>query len=210
MAAGSRIREEREAQNMTQQALADKVTRLKYKITQSGIDRIEARDSKRPRCLPEIARALGVAELWLREGKGPKQPPEEPLPGQGQVLVKLISWVSAGRLVRDDTVDDILDNLHVGGLPKGGDWIALKVDGDSMDRISPPGSIILVNTRDRRLVANALYVIADEEGNATYKRYRPGPPPRFEPVSTNGNLEPIYPENDPAIIGRVRRTMLDT
>lgn len=79
-----------------------------------------------------------------------------------------------------------------------------------MDRISPPGSVIFINTKDKRLIANALYVIADEEGNATYKRYRPGPPPRFEPVSTNSNLEPIFPENEPAIIGRVRRTMLDT
>lgn len=194
---------------MTQQALADKVTRLGYKITQSGIDRIEKRDSQRPRCLPEVAKALDVTEKWLREGKGPRHPPEEPLPGQDQVMVKLISWVSAGRLIRDDTVDDILDNLMIGGLPKG-DWVALRVDGESMDRISPPGSVILVNTKDKRLVANALYVIADEEGNASYKRYRPGPPPRFEPVSTNQDLEPIFPEQEPAIIGRVRRTMLDT
>lgn len=210
MKAGDRIAQERNAQGLTQQALADKVTRLGRKITQTGINKIETRGSARPLALPEIAKALGVMENWLRDGKGPKIPPEEPLPGQGQVRVKLISWVSAGRLVRDDTVDDILDNLMVGGLPSKGEWIALKVDGDSMDRISPPGSVILVNTRDRRLVANALYVIADEEGNASYKRYRPGPPPRFEPVSSNKDLDPIFPEHEPAIIGRVRRTMLDT
>jgi len=209
MKAGTRIAEERQARGLSQQALADKVTRLGYKITQSGIDRIEKRDSERPRGLPEIARALEVAEHWLRTGKGPKHPPEEPVPGQDQTRVNLISWVSAGKLLRDDVAEDILDVLVATALPKG-EWIALRVDGDSMDRISPPGSVIFINTKDKRLIANALYVIADEDGNATYKRYRPGPPPRFEPVSTNGNIEPIFPENEPAIIGRVRRTMLDT
>lgn len=209
MKAGMRIAEERQARGLSQQALADKVTRLGYKITQSGIDRIEKRDSERPRGLPEIARALELVEHWLRTGKGPKHPPEEPVPGQDQTRVNLISWVSAGKLLRDDVAEDILDVLVATALPKG-EWIALRVDGDSMDRISPPGSVIFINTKDKRLIANALYVIADEDGNATYKRYRPGPPPRFEPVSTNGNLEPIFPENEPAIIGRVRRTMLDT
>lgn len=209
MRAGDRITQERKAQKLTQQALADKVTRLGRKITQTGINKIETRAAERPQALPEIAKALGVSEQWLRDGKGPKHPPEEPVPGQDQTRVNLISWVSAGKLLRDDVAEDILDVLVATALPKG-EWIALRVDGDSMDRISPPGSVIFINTKDKRLIANALYVIADEEGNATYKRYRPGPPPRFEPVSTNSNLEPIFPENEPAIIGRVRRTMLDT
>jgi phage repressor protein C with HTH and peptisase S24 domain len=93
-------------------------------------------------------------------------------------------------------------------LPKG-DWIALRVDGSSMDRISPPESIIFVDRSDKNLVANALYVIDDGEGNATYKRYRPGPPPRFEPVSTEVEHEPIYFDNEPHIIGRVRRSVLN-
>jgi hypothetical protein len=43
-----------------------------------------------------------------------------------------------------------------------GEWIALRVDGPSMNKISPPDSIIFVNLRDKRLVTNGCYVISDE------------------------------------------------
>lgn len=124
----------------------------------------------------------------------------------GPVEVPLFGWVSAGQLANEDLRDEVIGQETVAGLPVG-DWIALRVEGDSMDRISPPDSIIIVNRNDKRLVANACYVIADPDGNATYKRYRPNPP-RFEPVSTNPAHEPIFPENDPLIIGRVRMTIL--
>jgi phage repressor protein C with HTH and peptisase S24 domain len=87
-------------------------------------------------------------------------------------------------------------------------WIALRVDGDSMDRISPPGSIIIVNTNDKKLVPNACYVIADSDSNVTYKRYRSNPA-RFEPVSTNPRHEPIFPDGEPEIIGRVKKSIID-
>lgn len=120
--------------------------------------------------------------------------------------VPLVAWVSAGEL-RDLTADEALLTLKFVGLPPG-DWIALKVEGDSMDRISPPDSIILVNRSDRRLVPNACYVIDDGEGNSSYKRYRSNPS-RYEPVSTNKDLSAIFPESEPTIVGRVRRTILD-
>lgn len=123
------------------------------------------------------------------------------------VDVPLVSWVSAGELKEVSASDSNL-NLRVAGLPPG-DWIAMRVEGNSMDRISPPDSIIFVNRQDRRLVPNACYVIDDGAGLTTYKRYRPGPPQRFEPVSTDKDLEPLYPDNDPTIIGRVKRTVLD-
>ncbi|MBB4146047.1 S24 family peptidase [Rhizobium rhizoryzae] len=120
--------------------------------------------------------------------------------------VPLIAKVSAGDLQRDDLRDEQIGTITVGQLPAG-DWIALEVDGDSMDRISPPESIIIVNRADKRLVANACYVVADENGQATYKRYRPNPD-RFEPVSTNTAHEPIFPQQLPAVIGRVRMSLL--
>lgn len=120
--------------------------------------------------------------------------------------VPVISLVSAGRMMQEHFRDEFLDSMRFADLPKG-DWIALRVEGDSMDRISPPDSIILVNRNDKRLVANACYIIADDNGDTTYKRYRPSPK-RFEPVSTNPQHEPIFPENDPSIIGRVWMTLL--
>ena len=152
------------------------------------------------RVAAKYAKALRVSEAWLLTGEGE--------PGSA-AIVPLLSWISAGAMMHDDVADEALGNITVSDLPPG-DWISLKVVGDSMDRISPPESVILVNRRDKELVPNGLYVISDEDGNATYKRYRPGPPRRFEPVSSNKDLEPLFPDNDPVIVGRVKRTMLDT
>src|SRR5690606_31605024 len=99
-----------------------------------------------------------------------------PAPNEAEAVLRvpLLATVSAGVLMRDDLVDEAIRTLTITDLPLG-DWIALRVDGDSMNRISPPDSIILVNRKDKRLVNNACYVIADHHGNATYKRYRPNP-----------------------------------
>jgi SOS-response transcriptional repressor LexA len=102
---------------------------------------------------------------------------------------------------------DEFPGIEAAGLPPG-DWFALTVEGDSMDRISPPGSIIFVNRRDRKLIPNGCYVILNEDGEATYKRYRPDPD-RFEPVSGNKDLDPLFPKGTITVIGRVRRTMMD-
>lgn len=150
--------------------------------------------------LERIAEALQVSPADLLEHPN----------SSGPSRVPVLSWVSAGSLVTPDAVITDLDELpmiEVTGLAEG-DWIALRVSGDSMDRISPPESIILANRRDRRLVANACYIIGDGDGGATYKRYRPDPM-RFEPVSTNPVHEPLFPNQEPTIIGRVRRSVLD-
>jgi SOS-response transcriptional repressor LexA len=127
----------------------------------------------------------------------------------GLVSAPILSWVSAGRLaevVSDEFAE--FPTIEAAGLDPDGDWIALKVDGTSMDRISPPESIIFVNRKDKRLAPNACYVISDEQGDATYKRYRPDPV-RFEPVTNAPGHETIFPDEEPIIVGRVRRTVLD-
>jgi SOS-response transcriptional repressor LexA len=121
--------------------------------------------------------------------------------------VRVLSLIKAGTMSKDEVRDADIGSIVVSGLAKG-DWIAFKVEGDSMDRISPPDSIIFVNRREKRPVPNACYVVTDAEGNSTYKRFRPDPP-RFEPVSTNLNHQPIYPNESLGIVGRVRRTILE-
>lgn len=74
MAAGLRVAEEREHLGFSQQELADRVSRLGYKISQTGIDKIEKRDTQRPKCLKELAAALGVTQEWLLNGADPKHP----------------------------------------------------------------------------------------------------------------------------------------
>lgn len=125
-------------------------------------------------------------------------------------MVPQISWVSAGALSSQEPVDvrQAVDLIAVPELPQG-QWIALEVQGDSMDRVSPAGSVIFVNCADTNLVNGRFYVISDEKDHGTtYKRYRSNPD-RFVPFSTNPDHEPIYPENGFRVIGRVWRTHKD-
>lgn len=153
-----------------------------------------------PRAAARYAAAYRVPEGWLLTGEGS---PDGPIPA---TTVPVISWVSAGKMQVADADPDA-PRIPITGLPEGR-WIALEVEGDSMDRISPPGSRIFVNTADRKLVPNACYVISGPDGAASYKRYRPNPD-RFEPVSTNPVHEPLFPDGEVTILGRVRRSMID-
>lgn len=153
-----------------------------------------------------LAAVLGVSPAWLQHD-GDLQNAVEASQKGDLMRVPLISWVSAGGLHLDTIGQDIIGERLEGGLDPRGDWVALRVEGDSMDRISPPGSIIFVDRADRQLVPNACYVIADEDGGTTYKRFRPNPM-RFEPVSTNPVHEPLFLAREPEIFGRVKKTIL--
>ncbi len=170
-------------------------------VSQQLISQLERGVNTTTKELPAIAYALGVAVHEIDEDYAPD------MTGVPTTTVPLISWVSAGTLTQDEIQGEALGKVRVADIPPG-DWIALRVEGSSMDRISPPESIILVNRNDKQLVPNACYVIADQDGNATYKRFRSNPT-RFEPVSTNPDHEPIFPDNDVYVIGRVRRSMID-
>lgn len=152
--------------------------------------------------LSVFAKKMKVSIDWILNGEGS-------LPhSSGTIWIPKISLVSAGNLTEIATIEtlDDIPRIPVSDLPDG-DWISFEVEGDSMDRISPPGSLIMVNMRDKALVPNACYVIANESGEATYKRYR-DTPARFEPVSINPNHEPLFPVGPITIIGRVRRSVL--
>jgi SOS-response transcriptional repressor LexA len=160
------------------------------KVAQSSVNRWSQRQSE-----PRGNLRDAIAEIYAGIFGD-----DQPIPA-GVIEVPLVSWVSAGALTKDDVAQEAIGRILVADLPPG-DWIALTVTGTSMNRISPPDSTIFVNRRDRQLVSNACYVIDDGEGNATYKRYRNNPM-RFEPVSTDPSHEPIFPDNDPTVVGRV-------
>lgn len=126
--------------------------------------------------------------------------------------VPVLSWVSAGRL---SEVSDIaalprnLETISVSDLP-GGEYFATVVRGDSMDRISPEGSKIIVNASDRDPRPGRYYLFS-LRGEATYKRYENDPVVRLEPYSTNPLNKIIYPKADKdwMVIGRVVRSYID-
>lgn len=155
--------------------------------------------------IARLAQVLGVSVEWLMTGAGP----EDAMPQTTTIEVPLISWVSAGKLEGVCHTETAYDapRIPVAGLPSG-EWIALDVSGDSMDRLSPPGSRIIVDRRDTELRSGACYVVITEQGEATFKRYKSNPD-RLEPVSTNPTHEPLFPHGPLTVVGRVRRTILD-
>lgn len=128
------------------------------------------------------------------------------------VRVPLIDSVSAGRLRAPTSQIPVEDVPLLAFADLGrGEFFALTVEGDSMDRIAPEGATIVVNQADRTLVAGKPYVLSDR-GEVTFKIWKPSPP-RFAPASTNPVHEPIYVKSKDAaekmVVGRVKRAVLD-
>jgi SOS-response transcriptional repressor LexA len=161
------------------------------------------------RAAQRYAKFFKTTAEWLIDGAkeeedlGPKQARQVPL----------ISWVGAGQLGPVAPIDSIeaAGKIAVDRLPPG-DWVALQVEGSSMDRIAVDGSTIIVNRRDKRLISGKFYVFMDKDGEATFKRYRTNPP-RYAPYSTDPDEEPIYPDlerdRDWQVFGRVHRILID-
>ena len=104
--------------------------------------------------------------------------------------------------------DDVADPYEAGSAEeyiamnyKRESLIALRVQGESMNRLAQDGSIIIVDYEDRELVSGKLYVFKTDDGEAAFKRYR-SDPVRFEPVSTEEH-ETLFPTGEWFVVGRV-------
>lgn len=163
------------------------------------------------RCLM-IGRILGVRGEWLFDGKGPKKPaPPAPAEQSDLIRVPLLDSVSAGRLTAPTSQIPVEEVPLLAFADLGpGEFFATRVDGTSMDRLSPDGSIIIVNRRDRTLISGRCYLFA-HRGETTYKRWQGGDPAYLEPYSTDVIHKPIFvhKKKDFEVIGRVKRTVLD-
>jgi SOS-response transcriptional repressor LexA len=199
---GARVLRKREALNMSQGVLA-----IRVGMKQQGIANIEKGIVARPRLLRELAQALRTTGEWLLWEDGPDQVATEPA---SIVQVPLISSITAGRLVDRQSQIPVEEVPLLAFADLGsGDFFALRVEGDSMDRLVPDGSIIVVNRADRTLVPDKAYVFM-RRGETTFKLWRPDPP-HLAPHSWNGSHKPIFikGKRDLEVIGRVRRAVLD-
>ena len=83
---------------------------------------------------------------------------------------------------------------------------AMFVRGDSMNRIAPDGSVVVVDYTLRDLKDGDLAVFRNEQGDATFKRYRArGAEAWLQPDSDNPRHVPIFPAAGAVVetIGRV-------
>lgn len=132
-----------------------------------------------------------------------------PSPNVGTIVPEL-DWVSAGKLTEPKSQIPFEDVPLLAFADLGpGEFFALKVQGDSMDRLSPEGSTIIVNRADKVLVNGKCYVFS-VRGQTTYKRWN-ADPAYLAPYSWNPQNEPIFIKKikDIEVVGRVRRTVLD-
>jgi SOS-response transcriptional repressor LexA len=126
-------------------------------------------------------------------------------------LVPLLDSVTAGRLASPASQIPVekVPLLAFADLGRG-EFFALRVEGDSMDRYSPEGSVIVVNKADRTLLNGKCYVFAIR-GETTYKMWQGGDMPHLAPYSTNPVNKPIFfkRKGDLEVVGRVKRTLMD-
>jgi SOS-response transcriptional repressor LexA len=160
---------------------------------------------------PAVAQALEwtVADLLATDRPtGPKQKREP-----ATLRVPLLDMVTAGKLKAPSSQIPVEDVMWMSFSDLGrGDFFALKLedDADSMDRISPPNSVIVVDKADRTLRNGRCYVFSID-GETTYKMWQEGDPAYLAPFSTNPNHKPIFVKKRRGfdVIGRVKRTVLD-
>lgn len=147
----------------------------------------------------KYAELFGVTPGWILYGK--EDDTNERIP--------VLSMVSASNLREQHGVtnDDVDRWITVSNLPRG-DWVALIVEGDSMNRIAPDGALIVVNRSDDRLLDGRYYVFQQGGGAATFKRYKRNPE-MMQPFSTNPDHLSIPVTEDLYVFGRVRRVITD-
>lgn len=115
--------------------------------------------------------------------------------------VPLISWVAAGALKETADPYEIGDAAEfIAVTHKRSTLIALSVEGASMNRIAPDGSVIIVDYADKIMISGQYFVVK-LDGEATFKRYR-ADPARLEPDSTE-NFDTVFVKGEVDVVGRV-------
>jgi SOS-response transcriptional repressor LexA len=201
--------------------LTDRLAELKMTeneaSTRAGLERTFLSQLRRnpgrwPRVdnLQRICDALGLRMYWVTTGCGPRLTGARDY-GADVAEVPFGSWVAATGFSEPTTLErdgGDLSYLPVPGLPRG-DFLALRVVGDSMNLVAPENSVIVVDRADTLLHPRGFYVFATaDRGEATFKRWM-SRPDRLEPYSTNPAHETIYLDTPPTVVGRVRKVMLD-
>jgi SOS-response transcriptional repressor LexA len=200
--------------------ITDRLTELKMTENEAsaraGLERtflsqLRRNPSRWPRVdnLQRVCDTLGLRMYWVTTGLGPRLIGERDY-GADVTQVPVVSWVAATGFSESPAVErgDDLAYLPVPGLPRG-DFLALRVVGDSMNLVAPENSIIIVDRSDTVPRPRGFYVFATPDGGeATFKRWM-SRPDRLEPYSTNPAHEAIYLDAPPTVIGRVRKVMLD-
>ncbi len=129
---------------------------------------------------PQYARKFKVAEEWLLYGKGgDRQIPEG---AEGVREFSVLGDVPGGNW--KEAVQTSRNRIPVPASEAPVQGYALRVQGDSMDLVVPDGTMIVVDPTDLDLWAGKCYVVMNDDGETTFKRYLDNPA-RLVPCSSN-------------------------
>ena len=179
------------------------------KVRPDAISRMtNERGETREMSMPEL---VGMAEFFKVEppGLGAARKAAARTDRPAVKWVPVIDYVQAGKLVAPSSQIQVEDVPLLAFADLGaGEWFGLRVQGSSMDRISPEDSVVIFNKRDRNLIVGRAYIFAID-GEVTYKRWH-ADPPYLEPFSTDPTHQPrFFKKKDIEVIGRVKRSILD-
>lgn len=194
---------------MSQSDLARRLSeRLRTDFDRSKVNKIAL--GKRKVSADEM---LSIEEITDFPAPATLRKPEPVEKGPKVAKVPLLDTVTAGKLKTPSSQIPVEDVPLLAFADLGrGEFFALRLedDADSMDRLSPPGSILVVNKADRELRHGRCYIFSID-GETTYKMWQDGDPPYLAPYSTNPSHKPVFirRKRDFDVIGRVKRTVLD-
>lgn len=171
----------------------------------------ERKFSFRQANVPLVAQAMRWTVAELNAAIQGEDPPPKRVERRKLQWAPLLDNVQAGKLASpmSQIPADQARKIAVSGI-SGAEIFALKVEGTSMDKVSPEGSIIIVDRSDRALIKGKFYVFY-VMGDTTYKRWQ-ADPDYLEPYTNDTDQhKPLYisKKRDMEVIGRVKRTILD-
>lgn len=119
-------------------------------------------------------REMPIIRAWLGQN--------EPFASSSRIAIPIIGQVAAGNW-REAISEPI------GSLPSPDNSITLeafglRVEGDSMNKIVEDGGTVIVDPSDKALYPNRYYVVLNEAGESTFKKFA-ADPARLLPCSTN-------------------------
>lgn len=123
------------------------------------------------------------------------------------VLLPIVGLVSAGAWRQG--FEEVRGYMPSPDKALSADAFVVIVEGDSMDLVAQEGEGIIIDPRDRDLLPGRYYVVRNEHGETTFKRYMENPA-RLEPCSSNPEHRPIYPGRETfTVIGRAKKRVSD-
>lgn len=188
------IRKLRQAKGWSMRELADKMSTAENPVHFTTIAKIERSQRKlTPEWIKRFADALGAFPSELVD--------DYDLVGFPLVARQhpVIGMVAAGnwREAAQETT------RYIAAPVKARNAFGLVVDGTSMDKIAPEGSVVMVDPDCFDLHDGGLYVVMNDDSEATFKRYR-ADPARLEPVSSDPDHGVIQLGRAPfSVIGKV-------